>query len=293
MSPTLKRFLPYAWPYRWLIAGASFAGVLKFGLALLLPWAMGYVFDHILLVNVQASSGLGVTVERAGEGMLTPEEQWDRLLWVLVVLTLSFIVRAAATYYRSYWAEVAGTRTIFDIRRDLFRHVQRLSLGFHSTRRSGATTSRLINDLTQAQGIVQDGIISVTMDVVFLVGTAAILFVWDWRLAAVSLFTMPFYGVVFRIMNPRLRRVSVDVQRELEEMSGEVTERISGLQVVISFVREKTEELRFFRRHRQLYNHTIKRARLKNMLSSLAEFLQNFGPCWWCSTAATACSTAP
>ncbi|MDX9972168.1 MAG: ABC transporter ATP-binding protein [FCB group bacterium] len=272
MSPTLRRFLPYTRPYRWLIAGAVFAGLLKFGLALLLPWAMGYVFDHILLVNTNVRPS-AFPAER-----LTQDEQWRRLLWVLAVLTLSFVVRAGATYYRSYWADLAGTRTIFDIRRDLYRHVQRLSLRFHANRRSGATTSRLIADLSQSEGIVQDGIISVSMDMLFLAGTAMLLFAMDWHLAAASLFTMPLYGLVFRVMNPRVRRVSLGVQRQLEEMSGEVTEKISGLQVVMSFAREKTEELRFFRRHRQYFNHIIERARLKNALSSTAEFLQNFGP---------------
>ncbi len=263
MSPTLRRFLPYTRPYRWLIAGAIVAGVLKFGLALLLPLSLGYVFDHILLNE---------------ESLHTPGEAWRKLIGVLVVLTLSFLIRAVATYYRSYWAELAGHRTIFDIRRDLFRHIQRLSVRFHASRRTGATTSRLINDLTAAQGIVQEGLISMSMDIVFLVGTAAALFCFDWRLAAVSLFTMPFYGLLFWLINPRLRRASVDVQREMEEMSGEVTEKIAALPVVISFAREKTEEINFFRRHRQYLGFLIERTKLKMTLTSAAEFLQNFGP---------------
>lgn len=250
----------YARPYRLLSAGAVAAGVFKFGLALLLPGSLGYVIDNVLTTD------------------LPRDEKLLRMEWVLIVLTLTFVLRAIATYYRSYWAELAGNRTVFDIRRDLFRHVQRLSLAFHSNRRSGATTSRLMNDLNTAQGILQDGIISMAMDIIFLSGTVIFLLYLDWRLAIVSLFTMPFYGVVFRSLNPRLRRVSVDVQKEMEEMTGEVTERLSGLQVVISFAREKTEELRFFRRHRRYYNHILRRAKLKMLLTSVAEFLQNFGP---------------
>ncbi len=260
LSPTFKRFMPYTRPYRYLIIGAVVSGLFKFGLALFLPASLGYVVDYVFIKDLSRS------------------EKVLRLEWILAILTGTFVLRAVATYYRSYWAELAGIRTIFDIRRDLYRHLQRLSLSFHSKRRSGATTSRLINDLAMAEGIVQDGMISVAIDIMFFSGVAVSLFVWDWRLATASLFTMPFYALVFRRLNPRLRRVSVEVQRQLEEMSGEVTEKISGLQVVISFVREKTEALRFFRRHRQYFDAILKRARIKMTLTSVAEFLQNFGP---------------
>ncbi|MBI4557545.1 MAG: ABC transporter ATP-binding protein [Candidatus Hydrogenedentes bacterium] len=261
MSPTFWRFLRYTRPYWLLIAGAIACGWLKFSLALMDPWLFGYAIDHILL-----------------QADLSYETRIFRLEVVLGILTLGFIVRAVVTYYRSYLAAVAGNRTIFDIRRDLYRHLQRLSLKYHSTRRTGGTTSRLINDLSTAQGALDRGVVALVMDTVFLCVVVAFLFFMNWRLATISLFTLPFYGLVFRAMNPRLRAVSTDVQREMEEMSGEVTEKISGLQVVMSFVREKTEEMRFFRRHRLYYNKVLAQSRLQVTLTSIAEFLTEFGP---------------
>jgi subfamily B ATP-binding cassette protein MsbA len=167
---------------------------------------------------------------------------------------------------------------VFDIRHDLFRHLQQLSLAYHAKHRTGAIISRLINDLTVAQGILNQGVVAVSMDLMFLVGVVSFLLIWDWRLAAASLFTLPFYGVVFRMLNPRLRKVSVEVQQELEEMSGDVTERLSGLQVVMAFARERTEQMRFFKRHRKYYRKVLARVRLNVTLSSVAEFLTMFGP---------------
>lgn len=260
MSPSFRRFLRYTRPYRVLIACAAICGILKFTLALILPVSLKYVTDYILLTD------------------LPRDEKMLRLFGALGLLTVIFLARAPITYLRSYLAAVAGNRTIFDIRRDLFRHMQRLSLAYHARQRTGGTISRLINDLNTARGILDEGIIAVAMDVVFLIGVVIFLIVYDWRLATVSLLSLPLYGIVFHIVNPRLRVVATAVQEEMEGISGEVTEKIAGVQVVQSFVREKTEELRFFYRHRRYYSKELSRVRLRTMLVSLTEFLTSFGP---------------
>mgnify|MGYP003348121885 CR=1 FL=1 len=90
-----------------------------------------------------------------------PIEKLRRLAVVIALLVLCYLVRVPIAYYRSYYAELAGNRTIFDIRSALYKHIQRLSLEYHAKQRSGATTSRLINDVNVTQGtspwIVGDG----------------------------------------------------------------------------------------------------------------------------------------
>jgi subfamily B ATP-binding cassette protein MsbA len=240
-TPTFRRFLKYARPYWPWILGACFCGIFKFTLALSLPAALGIVVDHVFLA----------------EG-LSASAKLHRMLWVLGVLLLAYVGRAPATFYRSYFAAKAGHRTIFDIRRDLYRHIQRLSMAYHDKERTGSTISRLINDLNVAQGILNQGVIAMSMDAVFLIGVVVFLLWFDFDLALASLFVLPIYGIVFRYVNPRLRKAATQVQEEMEEMSGEVTEKLSGVQVVMSFVREKTEELNFFERHRRYYQKVLR-----------------------------------
>ncbi len=261
MSSSFFRFLKYAKPYWLLIVGAILFGVVKFTLALTLPASLGLVTDKVFLVTE-----------------LPLKVRLFRLFVILGALTLAFLARSPVTYLRSYLGAVAGHRTIFELRRDLYRHLQRLSLTYYSRQRAGSVISRLINDLNAAQGILTRGVIAVSMDLIFLLGVVVFLFIYDWRLAGVSLFTLPIYGAVFGALNPRLRRVSSAVQEEMAEMSGEVTEKLSGVQVVQSFVREKTEEMNFFTRHRRYYRKVLKRTRLKVTLSTVAEFLTAFGP---------------
>lgn len=259
-SPTFWRFLRYARPYWPYILGSVLTGVVKFTLALLIPWSLGYVLDHIILAEIPNN------------------EKTGRLLRVVGILLAVFIIRIPIAYYRSYWAELAGNRTIFDIRNDLYAHVQRLSLAFHATQRTGATTSRLTNDINQAQGILDRGVMSVGVDFIFLVGVVIALFFENWLLASVSLFTLPLYAIVFGVLNPRLRVASQRVQEQMSELSGEINEKLTGHSVVQAFVRERSERLRFLGLHRKYFDEVMVRTRIHVWMFQFGEFFTMIGP---------------
>jgi len=259
-SPTFWRFLGYARRYKAAILISIACGVLKFSLGLMLPFALGRGLDYIILEAIPL------------------EERMRRLGIVLAMLLVAYLLRIPVAYYRHYFAELAGNRTIFDIREELYRHVQRLSLDYHSRQRTGATTSRLVNDVNTAQGILDRGVMSIAVDFIFLVGVVVYLVFFDWRLAAVSLFTLPLYAMVFGMLNPRLRAVSREVQRGMSEMSGELNEKLAGLPVVLAFVRERTERIKFFRGHRAYLRTVMRRVHLNATLSTFGEFLTMLGP---------------
>ncbi|MFP4501864.1 MAG: ABC transporter ATP-binding protein [Candidatus Hydrogenedentota bacterium] len=259
-SPTFRRFLRYAKPYRRLVVASITCGVLKFSMALLLPIALGLVTDYVILADVSDA------------------EKLRRLAWLAGILITGYIIRIPITFYRSWFAELAGNRTIFDIRQDIYAHVQRLSLGFHSKHRSGSTASRIINDVNTSQGILDRGVMSIAVDTLFLVGVTIFLIFWNWELAAVSLFTLPVHAGIFGYLRPRLRTAANDMQAQMSRMSGEVNEKITGLSVVQSFVRERSELFRFFGFNRDYLRTVIRHVRLRFMLLAVGEFLTQLGP---------------
>ncbi len=200
-SASFWRFLGYARPYWHLCLGSVVCGVFKFSLALLLP------------------ASLALVVKFAIDENASPGEQVSNLFLIIGLLCLAFVFRAPLTFLRTYLAERAGNRSIFDIRLELYRHIQRLSLRYHADRRAGETVSRLVNDINASQGILDRGVISATIDFIFLLGVSGILLYMDWRLAAVSLSTLPIYGIAIVVLNPRLRKASKHVQEQVSEMS--------------------------------------------------------------------------
>jgi len=259
-SPTFWRFLRYARPYRVWMFFSIVCGVLKFSLALMLPLSLGLVTDYVILPDIPA------------------EERITRLQWVVLALFIAYVVRIPIGYFRMYLAELAGNRTIFDVRQELYRHLQKLSLEYYTRQRTGSITSRLINDVNTAQGILDRGVMSVAVDFIFLVGVVAALLVANWKLTVVSLFTLPIYGFVFGALNPRLRAASREVQAQMSELSGEVSEKLAGQSVVLAFVREATERLHFIKHHRSYFTHVMRRVRLEVTLNTVGEFLTMVGP---------------
>lgn len=259
-SPTFRRFLGYARPYSGWIIGSIVCGVLKFSLALSLPYCVGYITDFVITSDASA------------------ELRRERLWLAIIGLVTAFALRMPAAYFRTYWAERAGNRTIFDIREALYAHMQRLSLEYHQRQRTGSTTSRLINDINASQGILDQGVMSLTVDFLFLVGTVTFLVVWDWELALISLFTLPLYAVTFGFLNPRLRAAAREVQARMSDLSGEVNEKLAAQSVVMAFVREHSERLRFFHHHREYFERVMKRVGIQVWLISLGEFFTLVGP---------------
>ncbi len=260
MSPSFWRFLRYVRPYTRLCIGSIVLGVLKFALALALPGALGLV------------------VRYAVESHLTREEQIARLAIILGALVVVFVIRSPITYYRTYFAELAGNRAIFDIRRDAYHHLLRLSVRYHADRRTGESISRVINDVNVAQGILDRGVLSAAIDFIFLVGVAGALFVIDWRLALVSLSTLPVYGAAILMLNPRLRRAAEANQAQIAAMSGDVAEKLGGLPVVYGFVREKSEEVTFHRLQREYLRRVMHWIHVQSMQITSTEFLTAAGP---------------
>ena len=120
---------------------------------------------------------------------------------------------AAAQTYFTGWT---GERILADLRNTLFRHLQRLSLGFYERNRAGVIISRLTNDVDALDQLVTDGVASLVQNTLTLIGTAALLFLLDWRLALATLSIVPAMAVataIFRIRSSRAYRARARAAR--------------------------------------------------------------------------------
>src|SRR5208282_3607504 len=206
VPPTaLVRFLGYVRPHLWLVAGGSAMGILKFKLPLAFPLAFKYVFD-VLLVPQPHPEHLNQMIDRWCRGIAATLHLGAGSAAKLEALTAAlfalFVVQAIATYYRNYWASMAGHRLIFDLRYALYLHMQRLSHSFFDRTASGAVVSRFISDISMAQNFVGSAMINIWMDAVSLGFVIWLLFYLNVRLAWISLIVIPFYVAVIRILSP-------------------------------------------------------------------------------------------
>jgi ATP-binding cassette, subfamily B, bacterial len=174
------------------------------------------------------------------------------LLIVVGGFLLSGLAFWGMTYAQTYLTGWVGERMLADLRMRLFAHLQRLSLGFYERNRAGVIISRLTNDVEAIDQLVTDGVSTLVQSTLTLVGTAAILFVLDWRLALATLAVIPLMSIGTALFRVRSARAYAAVRERLGLVTATLAEDIAGMRVVQSFARER-ENVANFRRVSERY----------------------------------------
>jgi ABC-type multidrug transport system fused ATPase/permease subunit len=170
-------------------------------------------------------------------------------LQVLGLVVAAFLVTALAVFALSaaqtYFTGWVGERGLADLRIQLFRHLQRLSLGYYERNRTGAIVSRITNDIEALDQLVTDGVSSLVQNSLVLAGTVIVLFLLDWRLALATLVILPLMGLATAWFRSRSNRAYRRVRERLGLVTATLAEDISGMRVVQSFTREPTSQTTF------------------------------------------------
>ena len=251
------RYLRYAGPYRWLLATVILVGIVKFTLPLIPAYLVRLVVDKVI---------------RNKENLELAYRQ-HLLIWYGAAMLAVMVAEAVATYVRGVATVKVASAVIFDFRQDLWKHLQRLHLGFHQSRPTGTLLSRLINDISQSQQMIRGGIINVAIDAVSGVVAVVVLMHISWQLTLLVLSILPVYGMLYRRVNPALRQASHDVQEQRAVISGTAVERLNGIAVVQSFAQEDEEERYFAVQAQELRGRSIRHGKIHQLLNSASEFL--------------------
>ncbi len=175
---------------------------------------------------------VGRAVDEVGRG------QTHALGYLVVAFAAAGALGIAFSYAQTYFTGWTGERMLADLRNNLFKHLQRLSLGFYERNRAGVIISRLTNDVEALDQLVTDGVTSLVQNTLTLLGTAVILFLLDWRLALASLTVMPAMAVATAVFRKRSGRAYRAVRETLGAVTGTLAEDIAGMRVLQSFTRE-------------------------------------------------------
>ncbi|HKM99193.1 MAG TPA: ABC transporter ATP-binding protein [Candidatus Binataceae bacterium] len=277
----LLRFLSLLKPQMRLVVGAALMGVGKFALPLAFGMAFKYVID--VLVSAQPKpDAICSTIDRwcaAVAGLLGMSATVQGKLAALsIVLLVLYALQAVASFYRNYWGGLAGNRLIYNLQCKLFAHLQKLPHSFFDRNPSGAIVARVMNDVAQANELVNSVLIDVWMDAITLVLVVVILFAMNWQLALVAMCIAPLWVAFMRYYSPRIKAVSHRMQEKVEEITGEVHERVIGATTVKSFGGEEHEVKRFTQRGGEMYSRSVAKVRLAASQEMLIQLLTRCAP---------------
>jgi len=168
-----------------------------------------------------------------------------KLWWIVGAFVVVGLLNWAMSYVQTYLTGWVGERILADLRVGLFRHLQRLSLGFYERTRAGVIISRLTNDVEAIDQLVTDGVSSLVQNSLTLVGTAILLFILDWRLALATLAVIPLMSIATVIFRVRSTRAYRAVRERLGLVTATLAEDIAGMREVQAFTREDANTRNF------------------------------------------------
>ncbi|OIK11587.1 ABC transporter ATP-binding protein [Bacillus sp. MUM 13] len=238
---SVKRYLRFVKPYKWQIAGTVIIGLLKFGIPLLIPVLTKYVLDDII-----------------ANKHLTSSVKTEKLFWVMgIMLVIFVVVRPPVEYYRQYYAQWTGTKILFDIRNELFSHIQKLSFKYYANTRAGEVISRVITDVEQTKNFVITGLMNLWLDIATIIIAIIIMFTMDVKLTIVSLVMLPFYAFSVKHFFGKLRDYTRTRSQALADVQSHLGERVSGMPVIKSFAIEDHESELFKKQNQNFLDKAL------------------------------------
>ncbi|MFC0273815.1 ABC transporter ATP-binding protein [Metabacillus herbersteinensis] len=256
-----KRYMKFVKPYRLQIVGTIIIGVIKFSIPLIIPLLLKYILDDII-------GGAGPAGEKTKE-----------LFTIMgIIFVIFLVVRPPIEYYRQYFAQWVASKVLFDIRNQLFTHLQQLSLRYYANTRAGEIISRVINDVEQTKNFVITGLMNVWLDVVTIFIAIGIMLWMDIKLTLISIVLFPLYGLSVKYFYGKLRHLTRERSQALAEVQGHLHERVQGMPVIKSFAIEDHEQREFSNENANFLDKALKHTSWNAKTFAIVNTLTDIAP---------------
>ncbi|WP_141501268.1 ABC transporter ATP-binding protein [Paenibacillus luteus] len=251
-----KRMLGYLVPYRKLMTWVVIVVLLNMLLSLSEPIILAYIIDkgiidqNFTIIHVLGAVLLGIKL----------------LGWLF-------------SWLHTKWINHTGQRILFDLRQQLFNHLQTLSFRFFDGRPAGKIMSRITNDTNAIGELINGGLITMVMEVTHLLGIVVILVWMDWQLALLSFIMMPLLFVIVMKLRPKIEGSWSRSRSTMSSINGHLNETIQGIRVIQAFSRQDKNNEKFNTinmRNKQAFMRAIT---LESTVYPLVEMIGMLGTC--------------
>jgi ATP-binding cassette subfamily B protein len=254
----------------WLpLTAALIAMVVESAAGLWEPWPLKVIFDSVITGRPVSSA-----VARWSPFGTAPLDLLNTAVAALVAIA---VIGALASYAEKYLSTLVGQRVVHDLRCAVYAHVQRLSLPFFETRRTGDLVVRMTSDVDTVQDFVSSSLLGMLVDLLTLVGMLAIMLYLDWRFTLLSLAVAPLlFAAVYRRTH-RIKAAAREVKKRESELASLVQESFAAVRTVRTFAREDYEQGRLERKSRESVDAALRARGIKAALPLLVDVLVAVG----------------
>ncbi len=257
MLKDLRTLIPYVRRYVWTYIFGCICLLASNGLTLVIPWLTKQAIEHLQYVK------------RANE--LGRPHVYAAL--ILVVAAVQMVIRIG-----SRWFLLGNSRKVaHDLRNDLFAHLQKLNPSYYIQMSTGDIMSRTVNDMQYVQSLVGPVILYVSSTIILYLGAIPLMLSMSVRLTLLALIPYPLFMIIFKKFAAALFTRSKVVQERLADVSTQVQESLSGIQIVKAYVQEDSQGEQFEKSSREYFDSNIRLIKIHSMLTPMIRIVGSIG----------------
>ena len=206
------------------------------------------------------------------------DKQIDKLGKILILLVVLTIVRSILIYIRSYMFEDISQNLVFDLRHNMYTHLQELPYEFYDNHRIGDIMSRMTGDLEAIRNFFAGGAITIIENSIHFIGALIILFNLNAKLTSMVMFISPILAFVAWHFDKLIRPAFSEIREQDAILNTRAQENISGVRVVKAFAREDYESKRFATENWKYVQKNMRASYIWSTYFPFMDFLSNLSP---------------
>ena len=225
MSNNLKKMLSYYKPYQKIFWADMFFAALSAATALMIPLVVRYVTSTLIYLKA--------------------DEILHQILYIAVFLLFLLAIDCYSRFFIGNYGHVMGAKIEYNMRAEIFDHMQKLSFSFYDDAKVGQLMSRITTDLFDITELLHHGPENIILSVLKIAGAFAILVKINGALALAAFIVLPFMFLFAYLLNRKMRRAFRRNREKIAEINGQIEDNLSGIRVVKSFANEEIENQKF------------------------------------------------
>ncbi len=261
----MRKVLSYLWPYRLVFLFALLQVFIISACELLKPWPLKIVIDNVLTDNPLPW--------KFGAHW----HQTTILAAACLGLVSIYVLLGGMVLLNNYTTIKIGQQMVNDLRRDLYSHLQRLSLAFHSRRQVGDLMYRVTADTYAIQSLTMNGVFPIVTAAVLLGGMFFVMIRIDWQLTALSLMVIPALFLCISLLSKRITAAATTARQHESEVYSVVQRSISAIRIVQAFTKEEEEHRRFMRASHLSLDASLRLYTLQSFYSGIVNVVMAVG----------------
>lgn len=224
MGKNLKKLISYYKPYMGTFLLDMFFAVVASAIALVVPLIVRYITSEVIYLETGAK---------------------ERIVHLGMILIGLVIIQFFSNYYITNVGHVMGAKMEYNMRAEIFSHLQKLSFSFYDDQKTGQLMSRITNDLFEITELLHHGPENIVISFIKIIGAFIILMGISKYLTAAAFILLPFMFVFVFLLNRKMRKAFKTNRQKVAEINSRAEDNLSGIRVVKSFANEDIEMEKF------------------------------------------------